>query len=417
LNQRPDNGAKPGDHGGLASAERARPDIDWLLAPIGFDAFVAESWDRAPVFIEGRGAHYYSEVYSLRDFDAALNRTGIRSPLVRLVREGREIPLATLSGGGCGRAGLLEDVLSRHRDGASIVLQFLHEQDGRLRDLCRDLSVALSAHAQVNAYLTPAGERGLATHYDTHDVFIMQLHGSKDWTLYERTGLAPFRNERGTRSELNDARPSRSLTLSPGDCLYMPRGWMHKAESRDASSLHLTIGVHPIRWAQVFQGAVAEVLRRDARFRRALPPGFANCEHRRLEAEVGLHELWSALTRAVDPGTLLAEAASAARIGIPPRLDGHLLDLDRLGEIDLSTRLRRRDIIGLSIEGDDTTVRVTYHGKTMECPAALNESLRFAIGSDGFAVGELPDVLTADDKLVLARRLVKEGLMTFADRQ
>ena len=388
----------------------------WLLHPIGFDRFVAEFWDESPLHIAGRRTDYYSDIYTLSNFDSALNDTGIRAPFLRLIRDGREIPIAGVSSGSSAGAHILEDVFAHHRDGASIVLQFLHEQNRRLKDLSRDLSVALSSYVQVNAYLTPAGEHGLGTHYDTHDVFVLQIHGHKYWTLYERTDLVPFKNERGTRSELDGARPTQSVMLAPGDCLYVPRGWIHKAESRETSSLHLTVGVHPIRWGQVFQGMMTDVLRRDPRFRRALPPGFATHERQRELARQLSDQLSAALKHAIDTGDLIDQAVSAARRSIPPQLDGHLLDLSRLDEINQHTRLKARPIPELSVDEDELTVRITYHGKVIECPAALAESVRFVIATETFAVSELPDALTAKDKLVLARRLVKEGLLTFVDR-
>ena len=389
--------------------------IDWLLAPVSFDEFVTEYWDQSPLYIEGRGADYYSEIYTLSDFDSALSNNSIRSPFLRLVRDGNEIPLAELSSSGYARANVLEEVFAQYREGASIVLQFLHEQNERLMELSRHISIALSTYVQVNAYLTPMGERGLGTHFDTHDVFVMQIHGSKDWTLYDRTHLAPFKNERGSRTEMNNAKPTRSFTMSPGDNLYIPRGWIHKAESRDMSSLHLTIGVHPLRWGQVFLGAVTELIKKDQRFRSALPAGFATCAQQRQVTLNYFHELFSVVTQGIDPVDLLDDAVSSARCGTQPYLKGHLLDLHKIDQIDQSTRLKIRNIDGLSIEDDDSIVRVSYHGKVMECPAVLSESLRFVTGKEVFTTSELPDMLTTKDKLVFTRRLVKEGLLTFAD--
>src|SRR5215207_2997923 len=110
-------------------------------------------------------------------------------------------------------------------------------------------------------------------------------------------------------------------------------------------------------------GIVSEMIRRDKRFRRALPPGFATCDNQRRVAQAQCEELWSVLTHSIDPADLISRAVSTARLSIPPRLEGHLLDLDALEQIDQNTRLRIRRICGLSVEEDDTTVRVTYHGK------------------------------------------------------
>src|SRR3546814_13341142 len=63
--------------------------------------------------------------------------------------------------------------------------------------------------------------------------------------------------------------------MAPGDCLYLPRGYIHSAAAQEGVSLHLTIGV--------LATTVHDLLRRvvdgtadDPTFRRALPPGPAS---------------------------------------------------------------------------------------------------------------------------------------------
>src|SRR4029078_6381249 len=56
------------------------------------------------------------------------------------------------------------------------------------------------------------------------------------------------------------AEPLLDLTLTAGDCLYVPRGYPHSAETTDSASEHLTIGLVAITWQRVIRKAVdAEV--------------------------------------------------------------------------------------------------------------------------------------------------------------
>ena len=50
------------------------------------------------------------------------------------------------------------------------------------------------------------------------------------------------------------------VTLSPGDLMYLPRGYPHDAASADGASLHLTIGMLPITWASVLIRAAQSVI-------------------------------------------------------------------------------------------------------------------------------------------------------------
>jgi hypothetical protein len=63
--------------------------------------------------------------------------------------------------------------------GATIILPQLHFRVPALATLCRLLERRFSQRFQADIYLTPPGAQGFGTHYDNHDVFILQVAGSK----------------------------------------------------------------------------------------------------------------------------------------------------------------------------------------------------------------------------------------------
>ena len=44
-------------------------------------------------------------------------------------------------------------------------------------------------------------------------------------------------------SFLSRLREDIDTVLEPGDCLYLPRGWLHSAVAQGGTSIHLTIGL------------------------------------------------------------------------------------------------------------------------------------------------------------------------------
>jgi ribosomal protein L16 Arg81 hydroxylase len=72
-------------------------------------------------------------------------------------------------------------VLGLFADGATVVLQGLHRYWPPLTELVRGLELALGHPCQANAYLTPPGSQGFAVHSDSHDVFVFQTAGTKQW--------------------------------------------------------------------------------------------------------------------------------------------------------------------------------------------------------------------------------------------
>jgi bifunctional lysine-specific demethylase and histidyl-hydroxylase NO66 len=202
-------------------------------------------------------------------WDSALRR-GLRAPSFRLVRDG-----ATLSSAAtCRRAGIghrtIDDViqpnrvLELHAAGASMVLQGLQFSEPHLGRTANNLALDLGHAVQVNAYLSPAAAKGLELHFDYHDVFVLQLDGAKRWRVWEpleRTRL-PVRSGRRepmpTFGELGE--PTMDLTVQAGDCLYLPRGFPHAAETIDSASSHLTIGIIAPTWQQAVRRAVDEAV-------------------------------------------------------------------------------------------------------------------------------------------------------------
>jgi lysine-specific demethylase/histidyl-hydroxylase NO66 len=219
------------------------------------------------VFSAGAAAARDPERFATADhlWADALTR-GSRTPSFRLVRHGATLPPASY----CRRAGLghrtIDDVIQPNRvvelyaDGATMVLQGLQLTDPVLGRAANNLALALDHPVQINAYLSPESARGLELHFDFHDVFVLQLEGRKRWRVWEppprtrdpvrtRTRVPP-----PTLGELGE--PLLDLTLTRGDCLYLPRGFPHAAETIEAASSHLTVGVLAISW----QRAVRQIL-------------------------------------------------------------------------------------------------------------------------------------------------------------
>ena len=61
--------------------------------------------------------------------------------------------------------------------------QMLTVPKPKLAALCRAMEKAFSSHFQANVYLSPPNAQGFGTHFDSHDVFVLQVAGSKIWTL------------------------------------------------------------------------------------------------------------------------------------------------------------------------------------------------------------------------------------------
>ena len=127
------------------------------------------------------------------------------------------------------------------RDGATLVLDAVHEMHEPLRRLCAGLAAEFHAHSQANLYACWGESQGFDVHWDDHDVFVVQVDGAKRWDLYGFTRAAPLRREREP-AEAPTHQPQQ-IVLEAGDMLYLPRGYWHAAAGLGEPSLHLTIGL------------------------------------------------------------------------------------------------------------------------------------------------------------------------------
>jgi bifunctional lysine-specific demethylase and histidyl-hydroxylase NO66 len=386
------------------------------------DAFLQGCWTRRPIHRPGADAANFSDLFSLDDVDRFVASSSPRLPTFRLVRNGTPLDPASYTRSarigsqpvsGIGDPGRIFD---EFRAGATIVFQGLQRSHPALTRFCRDLELELSHAVQANAYVTPAGSRGLGVHYDTHDVFVLQLSGTKSWLIYPPVLEDPLPSQPWKGTAADAAEPCLSVELAAGDCLYVPRGFLHAAEAQRALSAHLTIGIVTTTWYEVVQNVLAG-LADEPELRRALPPGWVDDTPglaAGVEDAVGRLQKW---LQGVDAGAVAAAATRRFVDARPPILAGQLAQLGLLDALTDRSVLRRRPgtVCLLEVAGDVLTVALG--GKTLRMPAAVEPALSrvSAAGRGPFLLGDLGDLLDGPSRLVLARRLVVEGLLEIVD--
>jgi ribosomal protein L16 Arg81 hydroxylase len=389
-------------------------DLARLIQPVTLESFKSEYWEKRPLIIARREPSYYERLLTLADVDHILAHSSIRSPEIRIVRNGQDTPLSHLTAEGANLSeGRLEALYQEYRDGSTIVLLFLQERWPSLKQLCRSIASELSAGVQVNVYLTPPGERALNTHYDTHDVFVLQTHGSKRWRIYDSPFPLPL-PEQPYRARPNSepGEPLSELTLEPGDVIYIPRGYLHDAASLESTSLHLTVGIKPVTWSSVLHDTIRWMTERDPALRESLPPGFAVNERLRRACETRLGELLASLGNQIERKSAIDDVMNRALLAVYPSLERHLLDLEDERSLSLVTSVRRRQDISWQLATDDEYVHLRFHGKVIRLPADLERELRFIAGAEQFTANDLPGELDPPSRLVLLRRLLREGFLT-----
>src|SRR5262249_36473917 len=91
----------------------------------------------------------------------------------------------------------IQKIYRAYHEGYSIVVNQVHRRSSAVALLCRGLEISLHHPVGCNLYLTPRGAQGFRPHVDTHDVFILQLHGEKIWRVGSPSKALPLVSEKG----------------------------------------------------------------------------------------------------------------------------------------------------------------------------------------------------------------------------
>lgn len=392
-------------------------------------SFAEENWGRAPRLSRAAelGADF-SDLLSVAAIDELVSARGLRTPFLRMAKDGAVQPAASFTRGGGAGAGITDQaaddkVLAAIADGSTLVLQGLHRTWPPLVGFGARLAEELGHPVQINAYITPPQNQGFAPHHDVHDVFVLQVSGQKHWIVHRPVVDNPLDNQSfdGFKAKIAERVAEEALidtTLEPGDALYLPRGTVHSAEALGETSIHLTVGVHPLTRYQLVR-FLFDAVQDDPQLRVSLPMGADLADPDVLAPHLAatIAALRVSLERV--PETQIAE-----RIGTNlmqrtrPEAIGPLAQLAAADAVASETRLRRRRALRLRLvsgNGADgrESVKIVLLDRTIDLPASASDAVGVAVDGCAFTPADLPG-LGPEEQLTLARRLLREGVLVRA---
>jgi ribosomal protein L16 Arg81 hydroxylase len=263
-------------HGRAGGAGLAFAD---LIGAIPRDDFFTQYWERRPLHIGRQGGGFYDRLLTRADLEHVIASGGVRYPAIQLTRDGRYFPPEAFTQNvHMGRESLagvpdLDRVAALYHAGATISLPFLHLAWKPLADFAAAIEAELDHPVNTNAYLTPGGCKGFGPHYDTHEVFVLQIAGHKRWRVHAPPAPLPHHSQPFSAQAQQQTPLVVEVDLSPGDLLYLPRGFIHSTTTSLTSSLHITMGVTVFTWVELLADWL-QASKMYPRYRRALEPGF-----------------------------------------------------------------------------------------------------------------------------------------------
>lgn len=382
--------------------------LAWLLAPVSPRTFFEEYFEKRPLVIARRQPDYYAGLLRLGDIDRVLTTLDRRYPDVALKHAGRELTADdyTVDGSVLDVA----RVTQLFAEGATVALAYLDTVLPPLAGFCRGLEATFSCPFQANIYLTPPNAQGARTHYDTHDVFVLQVAGTKRWTLYGTPVELPLAGQEFDPELHAPGDATARFELQPGDLAYVPRGVAHDAQSNDDVSLHITAGILRTTWADLLLEYVAGACLADPVLRRSLPPGFAATGFERASLRPALEAMLERVRQSGGLEAALEHFIEDFYSSCPPPLEGQLEQAARREALTHESRVRPRAGALHCLEAEEGGVRLRCYGRSLHLPAGARAGLEFALRGPEFRVRDVPG-LDAAGQLTLVRRLAGEGLL------
>lgn len=264
--------------------------LDYCIGPNGSEDFFKSYFEQKALIVSRNEPDRYKELLSVSRIDTLLASRDFHGDDVDMARADPPITRDQflLSNGYADRGA----IANLYQEGGTLILPHLHQADLGLKSFCRAMESIFTSHVQTNIYLTPPNNQGFRTHYDDHDVFVLQVEGEKLWRLYDQSVDKPYRGEGFNPDHVQPGELVEEFVLKAGDCAYVPRGLMHDAQAQgSADSLHITVGMIVKTWADLMLEAVSEVALRHPEFRQSLPPGYARADYDRAQAEAHFNSL------------------------------------------------------------------------------------------------------------------------------
>ena len=398
--------------------------LERLFCPLGLRAFHQAQYERArPMLFRGPRERFHHLVSWETLTDLIYNRN-LGKEQLQLVQDGNSVPdsLYSYFGSGFGARPLSawqpkvnpQKLEAFVRNGASVIVNGIHTLHQPARALINEIESAMAVYANVNLYATWRATPCFTTHWDDHDVYILQVRGRKVWRLFGEVRRHPLRHD----VEPNRVAPSHPVwtgTLDEGDVLYIPRGWWHSAHVARADdgrgTLHLTLSPHHLGGTE-FLGWVAAKVAGHEGLRRNVPL-YAN--------EESLREFLLEYRKVVDAA--LVKAGEGALVddlqrAWQARATGQFLQQidpwrgEAWEELELSIRGCEQTRV-LGRHGEDVFV-LRANGQEFEFDARCLSLIQLLLDRGSIRVGEFLEIAGASFPSEFARdfavRLIKEGV-------
>ncbi|MES0810060.1 cupin domain-containing protein [Roseibium sp. SCPC15] len=380
-----------------------------LLSPISKSTFFSKYWQNESLVCQSGQATKFLDLMSLEKIEEIFSSRELSRTQLRVVVNDRQInPNLYVDGIEPWSNVSRQMALKYYSEGATLVFNGMQRNFTELARFCGEIGEELTSKIHANVYLTPPSKQGFLAHYDTHDVFVLQLSGSKDWKLYDSNYKLPLESHEYSNEEHFTGNINREFRLMAGQYCYIPRGIVHEAKANNDLSLHITIGIASPLWIDVIKDAIDELAKSNVMLRRVIPDAYASgatsCTTSEIENLIREIRKSGCIERAYDSNL------KKFRDRENSNFTGRLLSISKSSNVSSFSEVKRIKPIKyievaeeIEIENGDSVLRL---------PRKTYKSLKKLAKSESVVVEQLGGDLDVQGNIVLVKRLIREEFLT-----
>ncbi|KOX98592.1 JmjC domain-containing protein [Pseudomonas nunensis] len=215
---------------------------------MSFSEFFEQYQEKKPLLIKGAASNTrfsWEDVNNIFDnSDAASNDFKLSLDGIRPKSEYVENYLDI----GVLRHRLIKPVIYENlKNGATLIANKI-KNSKKVNEISNQIATFTGRQVVSSAYLSFGSKDSFRCHWDTRDVFAIQLIGRKRWIVYEPSLKSPLYTQQSKDYEHLypcPHSPYMDIVLEAGDVLYLPRGWWHNPLPLEEATFHLAIGTFP----------------------------------------------------------------------------------------------------------------------------------------------------------------------------
>lgn len=394
--------------------------LEYLIRPISKKAFFSHYYEKKYLHVSEREKNYFSKILTLKDIDKALAIKAIPLKNIFLTKQSK----ATLDNWISWKKNKgvyldYEKLSNALNNGNSIVINALNDYVFNLNKFVDAFSRELFVFAWTNIYITPPSFQAFNPHFDTHDVFVLQIQGKKHWKIYDNPVILPDKSESYKNKELlenyRQKAAVKEILLVEGDLLYIPRGVVHEAIATDELSIHITLGVNSPRVIDLMESIEQEVLK-DAFFKRSL---FVN--NQSLDSENFL--LFKEKLHTIIDNLSYEEISEFVKKKLAEKYYSNtenkavISNYVKQNNINLQTKIAKKNYSNYRMEINGHLLKLQIDYREEEYPFFLKSffSSILSSGKEGIALQDIEANFGEVEVIKLAKRLVNEGIFKILD--